>query len=83
MDKYLICLQDYVIENQVSSSLMNSAEYLQRVHEQERAWTRMEEALTPEQMALLEDYQMEVFRRDDAERRILFTFLVKLGIHIP
>ena len=37
----------------------------------------------PEQMALLEEYQMEVFRRDDAERRILFTFLVKLGIHIP
>ena len=39
--------------------------------------------LNPEQMALLEEYQMEVFRRDDAERRILFTFLVKLGIHIP
>ncbi len=39
--------------------------------------------LTPEQMVLLEDYQMEVFRRDDAERRALFTFLVKLGIHIP
>lgn len=39
--------------------------------------------LTSEQMVLLEDYQMEVFRRDDAERRALFTFLVKLGIHIP
>ena len=39
--------------------------------------------LTPEQMALLEDYQMEVFRRDDAERRILFSYLVKLGLHVP
>lgn len=46
----------------------------------ERALTA---TLTPEQMALLEDYQMEVFRRDDAERRILFRYLVKLGLHIP
>ena len=34
-------------------------------------------------MVLLEDYQMEVFRRDDAERRVLFTLFVELGIHIP
>ena len=39
--------------------------------------------LTPEQMVLLENYQMEVFRRDDAERRVLFTYLVKLLLRIP
>ena len=39
--------------------------------------------LNPEQMALLEEYQMEVFRRDDAERRVLFTYLVKLLLRIP
>ena len=46
----------------------------------ERALTA---TFTPEQMALFEDYQMEAFRRDDAERRILFDYLVKLGLHIP
>ena len=43
----------------------------------------LEATLTPEQMALFEDYQMEVFNRDDAERRVLFNYLVKLGLHIP
>ena len=43
----------------------------------------LEATLTPEQMALFEEYQMEVFRRDDAEQRILFHYLVKLGLHIP
>lgn len=43
----------------------------------------LEATLSPEQRALFEDYQMEVFRRDDAERRILFDYLVRLGLHIP
>lgn len=79
MHKYLICLQDYVIENQVSSSLMNSAEYLQRVHEQERAWTRMEEALTPEQMALVEAYQTAKSRVTALEDDLTFEMAVALG----
>lgn len=43
----------------------------------------LEATLSPEQQALFEDYQMEAFRRDDGERRILFNYLVKLGLHIP
>ena len=43
----------------------------------------LEATLSPEQRKLFEDYQMEAFRRDDAERRILFDYLVKLGLHIP
>lgn len=53
---------------------------VQYPNDAERALTA---TFTPEQMALFEDYQMEVFRRDDAERRILFDYLVKLGLHIP
>lgn len=58
-------------------------EFLPTVQYPDDAERALVATLTPEQMALLEEYQMEVFRRDDAERRILFTFLVKLGIHIP
>ena len=43
----------------------------------------LEATLSPEQRKLFEDYQMEVSRRDDAERRILIDYLVKLGLHIP
>ncbi len=39
--------------------------------------------LTPEQQPLFEAYQMEAFQRNDTERRILFNYLVKLGLHIP
>lgn len=43
----------------------------------------LEVTFTPEQEALWEDYQREAFYRDDGERRILFNYLVKLGLHIP
>ena len=43
----------------------------------------LEATLTPEQAVLFEDYQMEAFRRDSAERQILFDYLVRLGLHIP
>ena len=43
----------------------------------------LETTLSPEQRELFEDYQMEVFRRDSSEGRILFRYLVKLGLHIP
>ena len=43
----------------------------------------LEATFTPEQEALWEEYQREAFYRDDGERRILFNYLVKLGLHIP
>lgn len=43
----------------------------------------LEATFSPEQYRLFEAYQKEAFNRDDAERRILFRFLVKLGLHIP
>lgn len=58
-------------------------EFLPTVQYPNDAEQALAATLTPEQMALLEEYQMEVFRRDDAERRVLFTFLVKLGLHVP
>lgn len=52
-------------------------------HYPARAEQALEATLSPEQQQLFEDYQMEVFRRDNAERLILFRYLVKLGLHIP
>lgn len=43
----------------------------------------LEASFTPEQEILWENYLRESFRRDDGERRILFSYLVKLGLHIP
>lgn len=58
-------------------------EFLPVVQYPDDAERALEATLSPEQQALFEDYQMEVFRRDDAERRILFDYLVRLGLHIP
>ena len=58
-------------------------EYLPVVQYPDDAQRALEATLTPEQAVLFEDYQMEAFRRDNAERRILFDYLVKLGLHIP
>ena len=49
----------------------------------DRAEQALEATLSPEQRQLFEDYQMEVFERDSAERLILFRYLVRLGLHIP
>ena len=43
----------------------------------------LEATFTPEQEALWEEYRQEDFEREDEERRILFHYLVKLGLHIP
>ena len=58
-------------------------EYLPNVQYPDDAQRALEATLTPEQALLFEDYQMEVFRRDDAERRILFNYMLRLGWHIP
>ncbi len=58
-------------------------EYLPAVDYPTDAQDALEATLSPEQHKLFEDYQMEAFRRDDSERRILFAYLVKLGLHIP
>ena len=49
----------------------------------DQAERALEATLSPQQRRLFEDYQMEVFERDNAERLILFHHLVKLGLHIP
>lgn len=58
-------------------------EFLPVVQYPDDAQQALEATFTPEQEALWEDYQREAFHRDDAERRILFHYLVKLGLHIP
>ena len=49
----------------------------------DKAERALEATFTPEQEVLWEDYQREAFCRDDGERRVLFDYLVKLGLHIP
>lgn len=58
-------------------------EYLPMVQYPDEAQRALEASFTPEQAALWEAYQWEAFHRDDGERRILFNYLVKLGLHIP
>ena len=57
-------------------------EYLPVVQYPDDAQRALEATLTPEQAPLFEAYQMEAFRRDNAERQILFAYLVRLGLHI-
>lgn len=49
----------------------------------DKAERALEATFTPEQEALWEEYRQEDFEREDEERRILFHYLVKLGLHIP
>ena len=58
-------------------------EHLPVVQYPDEAQRALEATLTPEQTVLFENYQMEVFRRDNGERLILFEYLVRLGLHIP
>lgn len=58
-------------------------EYLPVVQYPDDAQRALEATLTPEQAPLFEAYQMEAFRWDNAERQILFAYLVRLGLHIP
>ena len=57
--------------------------FLPVAHNPDDAQRALEASLTPEPEALWEAYQRESFDRDERERRILFAFLVKLGLHIP
>ena len=58
-------------------------EYLPNVQYPDDAQQALEATLTPEQEALFEAYQMEAFRRDDSERRILFNYMLRLGWYVP
>lgn len=58
-------------------------EYLPNVPYPDDAQQALEATFTPEQEALWEDYRREAFDRDESERRILFNYLVRLGLHIP
>lgn len=57
--------------------------HLPVVHYPSNAQQALEATLTPEQATLFEDYQMEAFRRDDSERRILFNYMLRLGWYVP
>ncbi|MCI9263603.1 MAG: hypothetical protein HFF06_03415 [Oscillospiraceae bacterium] len=58
-------------------------EFLPMVQYPSDAQQALEATFTLEQEVLWENYQQEAFYRDDGERRILFNYLVKLGLHIP
>lgn len=58
-------------------------EYLPVVQYPDNAQRALEATFTPEQEALWENYCREAFHRDDSERRILFRYLVRLGLYIP
>ena len=58
-------------------------EFLPMVQYPSDAQQALEATFTLEQEVLWENYQQEAFYRDDGERRILFNYLGKLGLHIP
>ncbi len=58
-------------------------ESLPNVQYPDDAQRALEATFSPEQQVLWEEYRRESFERDDGERRSLFAYLVKLGLHIP
>ena len=58
-------------------------EYLPVVQYPDDAQRALEATLTPVQAPRVAADHMDAFRRDNAERQILFAYLVRLGLHIP
>ncbi len=79
MDSYLKCLYDHVMECLLRCPRPDMAEYGLRAAEQGRAWEDLKQALSPEQIQLVEAYQAAQSRVFALEDEWLFQEAVALG----
>ncbi|WP_325200505.1 hypothetical protein [Oscillibacter sp.] len=79
MDEYLDCLYQYVSENFLLDARLDLMDYHRWNEAQNTAWAALKEALTPEQLRLVEDYQSACSGKRFLEDRLLFQKAVSLG----
>lgn len=79
MDEYLRCLYDYIMEHLSASKHPDAEEYCRCIALQDKAWSALKAALTPEQLELVENYQTARARTCTLEDELLFQAAVSLG----
>lgn len=79
MDAYLKCLYTHVMEHLLDSERPDMPEYKRRSTTQDKAWKNLREALTVEQLRLVEEYQAAYSYVCDIEDEWLFQAAVSLG----
>lgn len=79
MDEYLDCLYQYVSDRLEADVRLDLLDYSSRSDAQDAAWAALKEALTPEQLHLVEDYRAAWCGLRFLEDRLLFQKAVSLG----
>ena len=79
MDDYLECLYTYTLERLLSDVHLDLFEYSRWTARQDAAWAALQEALTPEQLDLVEDYRSACSGLHYVEDALLFQKAVALG----
>lgn len=79
MDEYLDCLFQYVSENLLLDARLDVIDYSRWNERQDMAWAALKNALTPEQLRLVEDYKDAWCGLRFLEDRLLFQKAVSLG----
>ena len=79
MDEYLDCLYQYVSDHLEADVRLDLIDYSRRNAAQDTAWAALKEALTPEQLHLVEDYRAAWCGLRFLEDRLLFQKAVSLG----
>ena len=79
MDDYLECLYAYTVDHLFCDAHLDLFEYSRWSARQDAAWTALREALTPEQLGLVEDYCAARSGLRYVEDVMLFQKAVALG----
>ena len=79
MDAYLNCLYQYVSDHLLLDVRLDLIDYSRWTERQNMAWNALKEALSPEQIDLVEDYRAAWSGRHFLEDELLFQEAVDLG----
>ncbi|MCI9331723.1 MAG: hypothetical protein HFG05_06045 [Oscillibacter sp.] len=79
MDVYLDCLYQHVLEHLETDAHVDLVDYRRWRTARDMAWSALEEALTFEQLRLVENYASAGAGLRDQEDRLLFQKAVALG----
>lgn len=79
MDDYLQCLYSYILDHLRSNAHLNLFDYSRWNERREQAWKALAEALTPEQLDLVENYYSAWCGLRELDDKLLFEAAVSLG----
>ncbi len=79
MDDYLQCLFEHISERLFLDARIDLLDYDRWNERRDTAWSALKQALTHEQLALVEEYQSACNGKQHLEDQLLFQAAVDLG----